>query len=90
MDEDEEVLTAIVCEFDEAIFRVNRAQALIFATCMIISVPVNKILLLLSIPYSLFRHFLEAYSSISRLIVSLLLSFSLMQYVVTIATANNT
>ncbi|KAL7016652.1 hypothetical protein ACKWTF_010081 [Chironomus riparius] len=39
MDEDEQILTAIVCEFDEAIFRVNRAQALIFATCMIISVP---------------------------------------------------
>lgn len=44
MDEDEQILTAIVCEFDESIFRVNRAQALIFATCMIISVPVNYFL----------------------------------------------
>lgn len=47
MDEDEEVLTAIVCEFDDNIFRVNRAQALIFATCMFISVPVNYFFLLL-------------------------------------------
>ena len=54
MDEDEQILTAIVCEFDEAIFRVNRAQALIFATCMIISVPVNYFLLLLSLVFFLF------------------------------------
>ncbi|KAG5673809.1 hypothetical protein PVAND_003825 [Polypedilum vanderplanki] len=39
MDEEEGVLTAIVCEFDEMLFCVNRAQALIFATCMLISVP---------------------------------------------------
>lgn len=51
MDEDEQILTAIVCEFDEAIFRVNRAQALIFATCMIISVPVNYFLWLLSLVF---------------------------------------
>lgn len=37
------VLTAIVCEFDDMLFRVNRAQALIFATCMLISVPVSDI-----------------------------------------------
>lgn len=44
LDVDEEhdgILTAIVCEFDDMIFRVNRAQALIFATCMLISVPVS-------------------------------------------------
>jgi hypothetical protein len=41
MDEEEGVLTAIVCEFDEMLFRVARAQALIFATCMLISVPVR-------------------------------------------------
>lgn len=40
MDEQEGILTAIVCEFDDMLFRVNRAQALIFATCMLISVPV--------------------------------------------------
>jgi hypothetical protein len=40
-DEEEGVLTAIVCEFDDMLFRVNRAQALVFATCMIISVPVK-------------------------------------------------
>lgn len=41
MDEQEGVLTAIVCEFDDMLFRVNRAQAMIFATCMLISVPVR-------------------------------------------------
>lgn len=41
-DEDEDALTAIVCEFDDILFRVDRAQALIFATCMIISVPVRE------------------------------------------------
>jgi hypothetical protein len=41
IDEEEGVLTAIVCEFDDMLFKVNRAQALIFATCMIISVPVS-------------------------------------------------
>lgn len=41
MDDEEGVLTAIVCEFDDMLFRVNRAQAMIFATCMIISVPVR-------------------------------------------------
>ncbi|CRK89467.1 CLUMA_CG003206, isoform A [Clunio marinus] len=38
-DEDEGVLTAIVCEFDDLLLKVGRAQALIFATCMFISVP---------------------------------------------------
>jgi hypothetical protein len=42
MDEDEGVLTAIVCEFDDMLFHVNQAQAFIFATCMLISVPVSK------------------------------------------------
>lgn len=42
MDEQEGILTAIVCEFDETLFRVNQAQAFIFATCMFISVPVNS------------------------------------------------
>lgn len=41
LDEDEGVLTAIVCEFDDMLLKVGRAQALIFATCMIISVPVR-------------------------------------------------
>lgn len=41
-DDEEGALTAIVCEFDDMLFRVNRAQALIFATCMIISVPVRN------------------------------------------------
>lgn len=41
MDDDEGVLTAIVCEFDDMLLKVGRAQALIFATCMIISVPVR-------------------------------------------------
>lgn len=37
------MLTAIVCEFDDMLFRVNHAQALIFAACMLISVPVSDI-----------------------------------------------
>lgn len=41
MDDIEGVLTAIVCEFDDMLFKVNRAQAMVFATCMIISVPVR-------------------------------------------------
>lgn len=41
-DEEEQVMTAIVCEFDDMLFRVNRAQAMIFATCMVISVPVRN------------------------------------------------
>lgn len=41
-DEEEDALTAIVCEFDDMLFKVNRAQAMIFATCMIISVPVRN------------------------------------------------
>lgn len=41
-DEEERVMTAIVCEFDDMLFRVNRAQAMIFATCMVISVPVRN------------------------------------------------
>lgn len=41
MDEQEGVLTAIVCDFDDILFRVDRAQALVFATCMIVSVPVS-------------------------------------------------
>lgn len=41
LDDEEGVLTAIVCEFDDMLFRVDRAQAMIFATCMIISVPVR-------------------------------------------------
>lgn len=41
-DEEEDTLTAIVCEFDDMLFKVNRAQAMIFATCMIISVPVRN------------------------------------------------
>jgi hypothetical protein len=45
MDEEEGVLTAIVCEFDEMLFRVNQAQAFIFATCMLISVPVSSLIL---------------------------------------------
>jgi hypothetical protein len=40
MDDSEGILTAIVCEFDDMLSRVNRAQALMFATCMLISVPV--------------------------------------------------
>lgn len=43
MDDQKGILTAIVCEFDDMLFRVNRAQALIFATCMLISVPVSDI-----------------------------------------------
>ena len=42
-DEDEDAITAIVCEFDDILFHVDPAQALIFATCMIISVPVRYI-----------------------------------------------
>jgi hypothetical protein len=42
-DHDEKMLTAIVCEFDDMLLKVGRAQALIFATCMIISVPVSDI-----------------------------------------------
>lgn len=41
MDEEEQVITAIVCEFDDLLLHVGRAQALIFATCMLISVPVR-------------------------------------------------
>lgn len=41
-DDEEGALTAIVCEFDDMLFKVNRAQAMIFATCMIISVPVRN------------------------------------------------
>lgn len=41
-DEDEGAITAIVCEFDDILFQVDPAQALIFATCMIISVPVRN------------------------------------------------
>lgn len=49
-DEDESAITAIVCEFDDILFRVDRAQALIFATCMIISVPVrNQLIKLIGI-----------------------------------------
>lgn len=40
-DDEEDILTAVVCEFDDMLFRVDRAQALVFATCMIISVPVR-------------------------------------------------
>lgn len=40
-DDEEGVLTAIVCEFDDMLLKVGRAQALIFATCMFISVPVR-------------------------------------------------
>ena len=39
MDSDEKVLTAIVCDFDDMLFKVNRTQALLFACCMLISVP---------------------------------------------------
>ena len=40
-DDEEDALTAIVCEFDDILLKVGRAQALIFASCMIISVPVR-------------------------------------------------
>jgi hypothetical protein len=41
MDAEEKVITAIVCEFDDLLLHVGRTQALIFATCMLISVPVR-------------------------------------------------
>ena len=47
MDDEAGILTAIVCEFDDMLFRVNQAQALIFATCMLISVPVRVIYFIL-------------------------------------------
>ena len=39
MDTEDGVLTAIVCEYDDLLIPVARAQALVFAACMIISVP---------------------------------------------------
>lgn len=39
MDSEEKVLTAIVCGYDDLLLTVNRGQALIFAICMLISVP---------------------------------------------------
>jgi hypothetical protein len=41
LDEDEGVLTAIVCEFDDMLLKVGRVQGMIFAICMLISVPVS-------------------------------------------------
>lgn len=75
MDEDEKILTAIVCDFDEAIFRVNRAQALIFATCMFISVPVNYFLLLLSLILTLFLFFFSLIIFILDLYIIIIFSF---------------
>lgn len=39
MDNGEKVLTAIVCDFDDMLFKVNRTQALLYASCMLLSVP---------------------------------------------------
>jgi hypothetical protein len=39
MDSTEKELTAIVCGYDDLLLTVNRGQALIFAICMLISVP---------------------------------------------------
>lgn len=39
MDHEDEVLTAIVCEYDDLLIPVARAQALLFAACMMMSVP---------------------------------------------------
>lgn len=52
MDSNEKVLTAIVCDFDNMLFKVNRTQALIFACCMFLSVPflITTALLYLLIP----------------------------------------
>lgn len=41
-DDEEGVMTAVVCEFDDMLVTVGRVQALIFATCMLISVPVRS------------------------------------------------
>lgn len=41
MDDEEGVLTAVVCEFDDMLLGVGRVPGLIFATCMLISVPVS-------------------------------------------------
>lgn len=41
LDDEEGVLTAVVCEFDDMLLTVGRVQGLIFATCMLLSVPVS-------------------------------------------------